>query len=91
MPNDDHRSDQGIGPAAPGGDDCRSMRRGAALCETFLEPGKGGRGCLRGCLLGVSSPPALRTQRLELWIAVLASLVSFLDNSVINVAGLPAV
>lgn len=35
-------------------------------------------------------PPASRAQRLVLWIAILASFVSFLDSSVINVA-LPAI
>jgi EmrB/QacA subfamily drug resistance transporter len=38
----------------------------------------------------VSFPPASRAQRLVLWIAILASFVSFLDSSVINVA-LPAI
>jgi EmrB/QacA subfamily drug resistance transporter len=38
----------------------------------------------------VISPPVSRTQRLVLWIAILASFVSFLDTSVINVA-LPAI
>jgi EmrB/QacA subfamily drug resistance transporter len=38
----------------------------------------------------VSSPPVTRAQRLVLWIAILASFVSFLDASVINVA-LPAI
>ena len=38
----------------------------------------------------MSSPPVTRTQRLVLWIAILASFVSFLDSSVINVA-LPAI
>lgn len=35
-------------------------------------------------------PPTTRAQRLVLWISILASLVSFLDSSVINVA-LPAI
>ncbi|WP_229992184.1 MULTISPECIES: MFS transporter [unclassified Arthrobacter] len=38
----------------------------------------------------MSSLPSTRTQRLVLWIAILASFVSFLDSSVINVA-LPAI
>jgi EmrB/QacA subfamily drug resistance transporter len=38
----------------------------------------------------VSSPPVARAQTLVLWIAILASFVSFLDASVINVA-LPAI
>ena len=38
----------------------------------------------------VNSLPSARTQRLVLWIAILASFVSFLDSSVINVA-LPAI
>lgn len=39
---------------------------------------------------GMGFPPASRAQRLVLWIAILASFVSFLDSSVINVA-LPAI
>lgn len=38
----------------------------------------------------MNSPPITRAQRLVLWIAILASFVSFLDSSVINVA-LPAI
>lgn len=38
----------------------------------------------------MSFPPATRAQRLVLWVAILASFVSFLDSSVINVA-LPAI
>src|SRR6478672_9926923 len=38
----------------------------------------------------MGSLPSARTQRLVLWIAILASFVSFLDGSVINVA-LPAI
>ncbi len=38
----------------------------------------------------VNSQPVTRAQRLVLWIAILASFVSFLDSSVINVA-LPAI
>ena len=38
----------------------------------------------------VGSPIVVRKQRLVLWIAILASFVSFLDSSVINVA-LPAI
>src|SRR6476620_11494840 len=38
----------------------------------------------------MSSLPSARTQRLVLWIAILASFVSFLDGSVVNVA-LPAI
>jgi len=38
----------------------------------------------------VGSPIVVRRQRLVLWIAILASFVSFLDSSVINVA-LPAI
>ncbi|HET7139863.1 MAG TPA: MFS transporter, partial [Arthrobacter sp.] len=39
---------------------------------------------------GMGFPPTTRAQRLVLWISILASLVSFLDSSVINVA-LPAI
>ena len=50
-----------------------------------------GRATAAGVLTGrVSSLPSARTQRLVLWIAILASFVSFLDSSVINVA-LPAI
>lgn len=52
-------------------------------------PMRGGRG-VRVLTGRVSSPPVTRTQRLVLWIAILASFVSFLDSSVINVA-LPAI